>query len=161
MRLFAMLTSSRIRLIARSSAPVTKEDVLAALALMLADSATVSSVDVMRELQAREAVLSTGIGEGIAIPHAALANVSQNHAAVVLSPAGFEFDALDGLPVHIAVGLLGPQHQRGEHLKALARVARVFRDATFRTHLLTAVDAMAAGEMIQTSELNICAEVSS
>jgi nitrogen PTS system EIIA component len=161
MLLFSTLPSSGIRLIAPSSAPVTKEDVLAALSLMLADSATVDSMQVMRELRAREAVLSTGIGEGIAIPHAALADVTQSHAAVFLCPDGFEFDALDGLPVHVAVGLLGPQHQRGEHLKALARVSRVFRDARFRAQLLTAVDAATARDMIQSSELSICAEVSS
>jgi PTS system nitrogen regulatory IIA component len=101
---------------------------------------------VHRVLAERETLASTGVGSGVAIPHGRLPGLSTIQAALGICREGVPFDAIDGRPVHIFVAILAPEQQSSQHLKVLARVSRVLRDATTRARLLearTADEAMA------------------
>ena len=83
----------------------------------------------------REALGSTAIGEGIAIPHGKLPGVANVQAIFGRSDAGLEFDSLDGNPTRLFFLLVAPEDSAGVHLKALARVSRLLKDKAFRDHL--------------------------
>ena len=88
----------------------------------------------------REALGSTGIGQGVAIPHGKAGSVSRVVGAVGISRAGMDFDALDGEPVHIFFLLVAPEDSAGPHLKALARISRLLKEKHFRDSLIAAKD---------------------
>ena len=123
----------------------SKDDALKALAQLFAsDDPSLSIEGVHEVLRERERLASTGVGSGVAIPHGRISSLEQLRAAVAISPAGIPFDAIDGAPVRIIVGVLAPQHHTGDHLRVLARVSRLLRSAQVRESLLDAADAHAA-----------------
>jgi PTS system nitrogen regulatory IIA component len=89
----------------------------------------------------REQLASTAIGEGVAIPHGKLATVGEIVACLGRAPTGVEFDSMDGQPTFLFFVLVAPDSSTGAHLKALARISRVFKDPEFRKRLLAAPDA--------------------
>jgi len=91
-------------------------------------------------LMAREALGSTAIGQGVAIPHAKCDCVEKLVAAFALSRKGIDFDSLDGEPAYIFFLLLAPQDSAGPHLKALARISRLLKDKYFRDSLRACAD---------------------
>jgi nitrogen PTS system EIIA component len=88
----------------------------------------------------REQLASTAIGEGVAIPHGKLAAVGEIVACLGRAPGGVEFDSMDGQPTYLFFVLVAPESSTGAHLKALARISRVFKDPEFRRRLLAAPD---------------------
>ena len=86
-------------------------------------------VEVLAE---RERLQSTGIGEGVAIPHGKIPGLPRLVAAFAKSKAGVDFDSVDGQKTHLFFLLVMPEHAGGQHLKALARISRSLRDAAFR-----------------------------
>jgi PTS system nitrogen regulatory IIA component len=92
-------------------------------------------VNVLRE---RESLQSTGMGEGVAIPHGRIANLNQLMVAFARSRKGVDFDSIDGQPTHLFFVLVVPESSGGQHLKALARISRFLRDEAFRESLLEA-----------------------
>lgn len=86
----------------------------------------------------RERLGSTGIGQGIGIPHGKSAVMRRLIGAVGISKEGVNFDSLDGEPVYIFFLLLAPQDSAGPHLKALARISRLLKDKYFRDALRNA-----------------------
>lgn len=92
-------------------------------------------VEVLRE---REKLGSTGIGEGVAIPHGKLAGLTQLVAAFGVSRQGVDFEAIDGKPTHLFFALVAPENSAGVHLKALARISRLFKNPRFRASILEA-----------------------
>lgn len=118
-----------------------KKGVISELAELLVKVREVKDKDGMvKALLDREALGSTGIGQGIAIPHAKLDSVRELVAAFGLSRKGISFDALDGEPVHIFFLLVAPINSAGPHLKALARICRLLKDRFFRQLLMDARD---------------------
>lgn len=107
-----------------------KERVLAELSKHAARGAGLAADVVLAALRHRETLGSTGIGEGIALPHARLAEVKTPFAVLARLKSAIPFDAIDGRPVDLLVLLLLPSGAKGEHLNALACVARRLRDAT-------------------------------
>jgi PTS system nitrogen regulatory IIA component len=101
-----------------------------------------------RVLIEREALASTAIGEGVAIPHGKLGAVGEIVACLGRATAGVEFDSMDGQPTYLFFVLVAPEQSTGAHLKALARISRVFKDADFRKRLLAAADADAMYEVV-------------
>jgi mannitol/fructose-specific phosphotransferase system IIA component (Ntr-type) len=87
--------------------------------------------DIVRAVLKREQIASTGIGRGVAIPHAKHTSVERLIGTVALSSAGVKFDSLDGEPVHIFVLLVSPQDRPGDHLRALENISRRLRDDEF------------------------------
>jgi PTS system nitrogen regulatory IIA component len=86
----------------------------------------------------REKLGSTGIGEGIAIPHGKLAGLDNLIICFGRSAAGVDFNAMDGNSVHLFFLLLAPENSAGQHLKALAKISRMLKDSRFRAKLMEA-----------------------
>jgi mannitol/fructose-specific phosphotransferase system IIA component (Ntr-type) len=87
--------------------------------------------DIVKAILKRELLGSTGIGRGVAIPHAKHASVERLIGAVGVSKAGVGFESLDGEPVHVFVMLISPNDRPGDHLRALENVSRCLRDDSF------------------------------
>lgn len=123
-----------------------KEGVLGEMAAFLSafvDGETARAEDLKTALMAREELGSTGVGEGVAIPHAKIAGLSQLVACFGRSLGGVEFAAIDYQPVHLIFVLLVPENSAGAHLKALARISRLLKNESFRAQLLQLPDAEA------------------
>lgn len=86
-------------------------------------------------LAEREKLQSTGIGDGVAIPHGKMPGLSRLVASFARSEKGVAFEAIDGGPTHLFFTLVVPEDAGGQHLKALARISRFFRDPAFRKAL--------------------------
>ncbi|MGQ9858379.1 MAG: PTS sugar transporter subunit IIA [Thermodesulfobacteriota bacterium] len=95
---------------------------------------------VVQVLMDREKLGSTGIGDGVAIPHGKLAELDSILGAFGRSTKGVEFESLDGNPTHLFFLLVAPENSAGAHLKALARISRLFKDGQFRRTLMDAHD---------------------
>jgi PTS system nitrogen regulatory IIA component len=120
-----------------------KEDVIKELVDALVNSADIEKRHrnkLIEALMAREALGSTAIGQGIAIPHAKSDCVDKLIAAFGLSKKGVDFDSLDGEPAYIFFLLVAPQDSAGPHLKALARISRLLKDKYFRDTLRSSTD---------------------
>jgi PTS system nitrogen regulatory IIA component len=154
MRLTELLTPERVALRHDDdgAGPLDKSAVIKALALMLASGAHVDAADVERVLAEREQLQSTGIGEGVAIPHGALAHLETQYAGLLIVPEGVDFIAIDGLKVNILFAVIGPKRATGEHLKTLARVSRLLRNKAFRDRLVAASGAKEAYDLISAEE---------
>ena len=127
----------------------SKDEALRALAQLFAEHDPVLDADAVHTvLVERERLASTGVGSGVAIPHGRLSTIDGLRAAVVISAEGIPFDSIDGAPVRIIIGVLAPQHHTGDHLRVLARVSRLLRNAEVREGLLQASDGHAAYEVI-------------
>ena len=105
-----------------------------------------------RILAEREALASTAIGEGVAIPHGKLPAVKEIVACLGRAKRGVDFDSMDGQPTFLFFVLVAPENSTGAHLKALARISRIFKDAEFRRRLLNADDAEAMFAVIATED---------
>lgn len=123
-----------------------KEGVLSELVRVLGRVSPVRDADqILVAIRDREELMSTGIGQGIGIPHAKTSSVETLRIVFGRSPEGIEFDALDGKPVHLFFLLVAPEDQSGPHVKALARISRLLKDTSFREALL---DAKGATEIL-------------
>lgn len=83
----------------------------------------------------REKLGSTGIGEGIAIPHGKIENLDHLVVSFGRSTRGIDFESMDGKPAHLFFLLVAPENCAGIHLRALARIARFLKSATVRRRL--------------------------
>ncbi len=121
-----------------------KRDILEELAHYMAGRhPRIDRATLARVLIEREQLASTAIGEGVAIPHGKLASVGEIVACLGRTPGGVDFDSMDGQPTYLFFVLVAPESSTGAHLKALARISRVFKDPEFRKRLLEAPDAEA------------------
>lgn len=118
----------------------SKPAALEALAQLLCEGATevgaITTLDeVRRVLEAREALQSTGVGSGVAIPHGRVGGLDRFVGALAIHHEGVEFESIDGRPVSILFAVIGPEKAAGEHLKCLARIGRLLRDDGVRERL--------------------------
>ncbi len=114
-----------------------KRDVLNEFADLLHEHKKIREKNEFLEvILAREALGSTGIGEGIAIPHGKLKGLDHLILSFGISQKGIGFDAMDGQPVHIFFVLIAPEDSPGDHLKALARISRILKNRSFRERLM-------------------------
>jgi PTS system nitrogen regulatory IIA component len=95
---------------------------------------------ILRVLHERERLGSTGIGDGVAIPHGKLKNVDQLLLSFGRSRGGVEFDSMDGKPAHLFFLLLASEDSVGIHLKTLARISKLLKNPSIRDALLAAED---------------------
>ncbi len=152
MRLTELLTPERVGIRRASSGSFDKDRALALLASMFGERDGLTPEAIERVLLEREALQSTGIGEGVAIPHGALPQLNEQLAALLIVPDGVEFQAIDDAKVTILFGVIGPKRATGEHLKTLARVSRLLRSREFRARLVSAPSAESAFELISGEE---------
>jgi nitrogen PTS system EIIA component len=112
-----------------------KRQALALVADIAARNFGLESGDVLDALSEREQAGSTGIGHGVAAPHARLEGLDRMRAVFVRLETPIAFDAVDDQPVDLLLALISPTDSKSEHLRALARVSRIFRQATLREQL--------------------------
>jgi len=119
----------------------TKKQVLEELVEVLAASkGEIDKVELLNALLEREKLGSTGIGDGVAIPHGKLKGLDNIILLFGKSGQGVDFDAIDGKPVCLVFLLVAPADLAGLHLKALARLSRMLRETDFKNSLLMASD---------------------
>jgi PTS system nitrogen regulatory IIA component len=111
-----------------------------------------SAQALMEVLLERERLGSTGIGDGIAIPHGKLPNLSDLLLSFGRSQAGVDFDSLDGKPAHLFFLVVAPENSAGVHLKALARISRLLKSNAVRRELMQAKDAQEIFRIIQVQD---------
>jgi PTS system nitrogen regulatory IIA component len=120
----------------------TKEEVLTELVSALKEMGLVENVEeAVKVILDREKLGSTGIGDGVAIPHGKMKKLQNVLCAFGRSAKGIAFGAIDGQPVHIFFLLLAPEESTGLHLKMLSRISRIVRDASFRKKLIEEISA--------------------
>jgi PTS system fructose-specific IIA component/PTS system nitrogen regulatory IIA component len=103
----------------------------------------------------REDLGSTGIGKGVAVPHAKHESIQGLVASFGRSHKGIEFSALDGQPVHLVFLLLSSKDVSGQHLEALARVARLVRDDRFCRFLRDAGSQKDMADLLQEADAQL------
>jgi len=131
-----LLPPERIRIPLRGT---DKDALLRELVEVLRETGQVGDVtDVVRAVREREEVLSTGIGNGVAIPHGKSTEVEALTMVAGVTAAPVDFDALDGRPVSLFFLLVGPESSGGAHVKALSRISRLVRSDSFRSRLVAA-----------------------
>src|SRR5262245_1782019 len=121
----------------------SKKQILQELAAKAAELCGQSERTILEILQQREKLGSTGVGNGIAIPHGKLPKLNKLFGLFARLERPVEFEALDGQPVDLVFLLLAPEAAGADHLKALARVARLLRDADVARKLRDSRDAEA------------------
>jgi nitrogen PTS system EIIA component len=120
----------------------TKEEALEELVSALKKVGLIQNVEeAVNVILEREKQGSTGIGDGVAIPHGKMKKLENLLCAFGRSAKGIAFGAVDGQPVHIFFLLLAPEESAGLHLTMLARISRIVRDASFRKRLMEQADA--------------------
>jgi nitrogen PTS system EIIA component len=152
MRLCEILSVDRILVDGDGSVVKDKATALRLLSEMLSPALGIDQAQVESLLLERERLQSTGIGDGVAIPHTAVEEAESQAAALVLCPKGIDFEAIDGDKVRIVFGVVGPKRATGEHLRTLARISRLLRDSTTREKLMSSANSAAALELIQTND---------
>ena len=119
----------------------TKEAALAELVASAGTSADVQDPDgLLQAVQEREGLLSTGIGLGIAIPHARIASVKEFVVVVGRHAQGLEFGSIDGKPVHIVVLIAGPQDAKKPYLELLAQISKRLKMEDVRARIVRSED---------------------
>jgi len=116
----------------------TKRQALAVISEIAGRRLSVSPAKVLDALLEREAAAPTGVGQGIAVPHAEVEGLSRMRAVFIRLETPVDFDAVDDKPVDLIFAILAPAGAGSEHLRALARVARIMRRADIREQLRVA-----------------------
>ncbi len=112
----------------------TKEAAIRAMVTSLKDAGGINAEDedgIVAAILKREELGSTGIGNGVAVPHTKHASVSKLIATVALAGGGVDFASLDGEPVYILFLLVSPPDKPGDHLRALESISRHLRNQNF------------------------------
>lgn len=127
----------------------SKKRALELVSELLASSApSLSQTAVFESLIGRERLGSTGLGHGVAIPHARMRGAPHAVAAFVKLDQAVDYDATDELPVDLLFALLVPEHYTNEHLALLALLARMFSDPELRRRLREAASSQRAYELL-------------
>jgi nitrogen PTS system EIIA component len=133
----------------------TKEEIIEELVDALEVGEVITNRDkVLQAVLEREKIMSTGIGDGIAIPHGKSDAVARLAAALGTQKRGVDFEALDGEPAYVFFLLVSPANVSGPHIKALARISRLLKNDDFKKKLIDAVSAEDIMAVIESEEQN-------
>ncbi|OHC82496.1 MAG: PTS IIA-like nitrogen-regulatory protein PtsN [Sideroxydans sp. RIFOXYD2_FULL_59_7] len=125
----------------------SKKRVFERVGLLFENSQKIARSQVFDSLFAREKLGSTGLGQGVAIPHGRIKNLRDAVAAFVKTDTPIPFDAPDGAPVNLIFVLLVPERATDLHLQLLGELAQMFSDTSFRERLLASNDAATIHKM--------------
>lgn len=139
-----ILTLDNVLLDAESA---SKKRVFERVGLLFENSQKLSRSQVFDSLFAREKLGSTGLGQGVAIPHGRIKNLREAVAAFVKTDNLIPFDAPDGQPVNLIFVLLVPERATDLHLQLLGELAQMFSDNAFRERLLACNDPVAIHQL--------------
>lgn len=116
-----------------------KRGVLEELATVICDhEPAVEKGALVKVLVDRERLGSTGIGDGVAIPHGKLNSITQPIISFGRSEGGLDFDSMDGQPAYLFFLLIAPENSSGIHLQVLAKIAKILKNSSFRNKLIEA-----------------------
>jgi fructose-specific phosphotransferase system IIA component len=154
MKFADFITADAVR---ASLAAEAKPDVIREIVESLLEAGRIAKgevEDIIRKILDREELGSTGIGRGIAVPHAKHAAVEQLIGTVAVSREGVDFDSLDGEKVHIVFLLISPKDRPGDHLRALENISRQLRNETFCRFLRQAKSAEDIRQLLEEADNN-------
>ena len=127
-----------------------KPEVLRELVQVLKDAGQIDDYDaVLQAVQEREDKMSTGLQDGIAVPHGKSDAVDNLKLAIGIAPEGIDFDALDGEPSNLFFLLVAPPDQAGPHVQALAEIAKLAQSKAFCKALASADSAAEVVELLK------------
>lgn len=127
-----------------------KPEVMRELVQILKDAGEIEDYDaVLDAIVAREDQQSTGLQDGIAVPHGKTTAVSRLRLAIGIAPDGIDFNSLDGAPSKLFFLLVAPPDQAGPHVEALAEIAKLAQSKAFCKALIAADDAKEVVELFQ------------
>ena len=149
LRLSAILAEDRILVDTDGGFVKGKVDALRILSHQLAPVVGTDHATIERLLADRERLQSTGIGDGVAVPHTSVETATRQAVGLLLCPVGVPFEAIDGEDVNIIFGVVGPRRATGEHLRILARISRLLRDAATRRELVASSSSEVAYRLIE------------
>lgn len=116
----------------------SKSEIIENLVQLLCQNINISNVtEIVQKLEERESLKTTGIGFGIAIPHCKSNEIDDVQIVIGISKEGKDFQSLDDKPAHFFFLLVAPEKGGSEHLKASAKIVRLFREESIREKLLT------------------------
>lgn len=138
MRIIDLLKRDGIKLNAKISSKEESINIL--VDLMDSTGNLKSKEDYKKAVLERESLSTTGIGEGIAIPHAKTAAVNKPGLSAMVVPEGVDYDSLDGEPAHLFFMIAAPEGGNNLHLEVLARLSTILMDESFRAELIKASD---------------------
>lgn len=129
-----LLSEERIHV----SLPATShEDVIHMMVQLLEGHPGVTDLEQVRDdVIARERMMSTGVGKGLALPHAKTAGVSETIGCFAITARPIDFDAMDEEPVRLVFMLAGPEHARSKHIKILSHISRLLNRKQLRKRIL-------------------------
>jgi len=134
----------------------TKDEILTELVDIISSSNPhIDKKAVLKAVMDREKTMSTGIGKGIAIPHAKSKGVHEIITALGIAPDGIEFDALDSQPVVLFFLIVAPEGPAGPHLHTLSRISRLLNNDIYQEKLLNCTSAIDALHLVQDGEREI------
>lgn len=133
MRLSELLNPNAITL--RLKARTKREALVELVDLLESAHGFQSQGEILDRVMRRESMMTTGIGNGIAIPHGKARSVDRMVAAVAVAPEGLDFEAEDGNPVHLFVLFVSPETATTLHVRALANLSRLLKEESVRTSL--------------------------
>lgn len=144
------LSADRVRV---GVSVASKSELIDMLVDCAATAAEVEDADELLEgVRSRESRMSTGVGHGLALPHARTRAVSGTVVAIATLSEGVDFDSIDGEPVRIAVLLAGPEKDNGAHVRLLSRISRVMAREDVREALRQATTSAAVLEAFENAE---------
>src|SRR5512134_571458 len=117
--------------------------------------------EILDRVLRREAMMSTGIGNGVAIPHGKARAVDRMMASCAVSPGGVDFEAVDGEPAHLFILLVSPESVGTPHVKVLANISRLLKEESVRSSLREADSAGAFLTALKAAEAKFLAAASS
>jgi PTS system fructose-specific IIC component len=128
----------------------SKSEILSKLVAILADMGAINNnAEIIKTLEEREKLKTTGIGSGIAIPHCKSSEVEKVHVVIGISREGVDFESLDQQPANFFFLLVAPENAGSEHLKVSAKIVRLVREDAVRTELLKMTSAKDILEFIK------------
>jgi PTS system nitrogen regulatory IIA component len=124
----------------------TKREAIAELVALLEDGHGIDSQgEILDRVMRREAMMSTGIGNGVAIPHGKARSVDRMLAACALAPSGIEFESVDGEPARLFILLVSPENIGAIHVRVLANISRLLKEESVRQDI---VESGSAAELL-------------
>jgi mannitol/fructose-specific phosphotransferase system IIA component (Ntr-type) len=152
MRLSELLRSEAVLL---GVADLDKWKVIEGLTDLLVESGRLPAAKrgaVLDALLARERSMSTGMENGVAIPHCSMEEVDDTLVALGISQSGVEFESIDGRPTHLILLLVTPKNKTKVHIRTLAEIAKLLNDPQFRDRLVKVENAAEALELVRRRE---------
>ncbi|NNE47122.1 MAG: PTS sugar transporter subunit IIA [Rhodothermales bacterium] len=134
----------------------TKDEILESMLDTLEGHPAVIDLEKVREdVASREKIMSTGVGQGLGLPHAKTAGVTETMAVFAVTEEPIEFRAIDDEPVRLLFMLLGPETSRSQHIKVLSRISRLMNRHQIRDALLAARSPDEVVEILSDGELDL------